>query len=417
MNRILLICLLVATVAFGQETNLSLTVDGVTYQNVRFQRVTPLAVTIFHSTGVATIPMEKLPAETQKQLGYSPEQAQHWKAAQQEAATETAEARKKTAATVGWNVTIESILTNGILAKGCRSDEDCLHPVPIFLVEHPQIRQLAEGNGITVTAYKDGVVMIDGHSLEKWVYFQPVMTTRAAPKVSVPSVINVNKSGDDRDPTPTILDVYVSDPRLTGAFGFPEQQATILCNRFDLRFSVWSNREYLFAQATLWKDDDPSVGKDADGAALGDYSYLMLDLDNDKKETPDLDRVYYLNQRPSAPGLCYAIWKKNGAQTLPQYDSEARGAIRYVITSYRKRVRVDTYLIPLSEISKKVGDKIGICFYGASPKPLISVNSVTREVYQPTGRYQGYVLADGGPIDVSKVPDGRNDLVDGSSPR
>jgi hypothetical protein len=77
------------------------------------------------------------------------------------------------------------------------------------------------------------------------------------------------------------------------------------------------------------------------------------------------------------------------------------------------RVRVDTYLIPLREISRQVGDKIGICLYAYSPKPPLSVNSVMFDTYRPHNTYTEYVLTQGKgePIDPAKVPDGRNDRV------
>ncbi|HUJ11861.1 MAG TPA: hypothetical protein VL171_17765 [Verrucomicrobiae bacterium] len=69
-------------VTVAAETNLTVTIDGTVYHNVRFGRVTPVEVTLFHSAGVATIPLAKLPSELQKQLGYSPEKAAEWQDAQ-----------------------------------------------------------------------------------------------------------------------------------------------------------------------------------------------------------------------------------------------------------------------------------------------------------------------------------------------
>ncbi len=77
----------------------------------------------------------------------------------------------------------------------------------------------------------------------------------------------------------------------------------------------------------------------------------------------------------------------------------------------QKRVRVDTYLIPLQKISKRVGDKIGICCYAYSPKPRLSINSITFDNFMPRNKYTEYVLTPGRAIDVARVPDGRNDKV------
>ena len=44
-----------------------------------------------------------------------------------------------------------------------------------------------------------------------------------------------------------------------GAFEFPQDEAIVLCDRTDLRLSVWNNREVLFVQAVLWTDDDETT--------------------------------------------------------------------------------------------------------------------------------------------------------------
>src|ERR1017187_1390358 len=56
----------------------SITIDGTTYQDVRWGRLTPSTVTIFHRTGIATIPLWKLPPALQKQFGYDPQKAADW---------------------------------------------------------------------------------------------------------------------------------------------------------------------------------------------------------------------------------------------------------------------------------------------------------------------------------------------------
>jgi hypothetical protein len=68
---------------FAQETNLlptTITVDGVTYSNVTWRTVTPATVSIFHQTGVASIPLEKLPPELQQRFGYDPRRAAAYQA-------------------------------------------------------------------------------------------------------------------------------------------------------------------------------------------------------------------------------------------------------------------------------------------------------------------------------------------------
>jgi thiol-disulfide isomerase/thioredoxin len=206
--------------------------------------------------------------------------------------------------------------------------------------------------------------------------------------------------------------------RESGAFEFPQKQARVLHDTPDLRFSVWNNEEYLFAQAVLWSDDDSSLGKTEDNREIGDSSQVMLDLDGDGKATANVDRNYLLNPWPHLGGLHYDVCLGEGATTPIRSDSKGRGAIRYVEISGGEKVRVDTYLIPLAEISKQVGDKIRICYWGHSPKPALTVNSAG---YEPAGKsyygysiplaqYHDYVLAKGGEVDATKVPEGRNDI-------
>jgi hypothetical protein len=209
------------------------------------------------------------------------------------------------------------------------------------------------------------------------------------------------------------------DVRREGAFGFPQPAATVLCDRPDLRFSIYNNGEYLFAQAVLWNDDDASLGKTEDNREIGDNSSLLLDVDADGKVTRQLDRNYLLNPWPDWSGLNYTVHMSEGSTTGIQKDSRGRGAVRYVKLADGKQVRVDTFLIPLGELSRKVGDKIGVCFYGRSTKPTFIVNSAGYEREEkksyyahhiPRARYHEYTLVQGGEIDALQVPEGRSDI-------
>jgi hypothetical protein len=69
--------------SFAEETNTLpsiITVDGITYSNVTWRTVTPATVSIFHETGVASIPLEKLPPELQARFGYDPQKAAGYRA-------------------------------------------------------------------------------------------------------------------------------------------------------------------------------------------------------------------------------------------------------------------------------------------------------------------------------------------------
>jgi hypothetical protein len=72
----------------------SITIDGTTYEDVRWGRLTPSTVTVFHKTGIATIPLAKLPTELQKHFGYDSEKANAWQAAEQKAAAARANAER-----------------------------------------------------------------------------------------------------------------------------------------------------------------------------------------------------------------------------------------------------------------------------------------------------------------------------------
>lgn len=209
--------------------------------------------------------------------------------------------------------------------------------------------------------------------------------------------------------------------REDGAFGFPQKDATVLCDQPTLRLSVWSNDQYLFAQAVLWTDDDASLGKDSYNRETGDWSELMLSVNADGKIVPKADREYILNPWPGTGGLYYQVVLKvvlNGGSTAGvQSDTKGLGAVRYIKVADGKLVRVDTYLIPLSEISRHVGEKIRLAYWGDSPKPLLTVNSAGYErpgksysIWRiPRSQYNEYVLAEGAKIDLHQVPDGRND--------
>ena len=73
-----------STSATSNALPATITIDGITYSNVTWRTVTPTTVTIFHRTGIASIPLEKLPPELQKRFGYDPQQAAVYQQAQQE---------------------------------------------------------------------------------------------------------------------------------------------------------------------------------------------------------------------------------------------------------------------------------------------------------------------------------------------
>jgi len=210
----------------------------------------------------------------------------------------------------------------------------------------------------------------------------------------------------------------ISELRENGAFGFPQKEATVLCDQPGLRFSVWNNDQYLFAQAVLWTNDDASLGKTEDNRKVGDWSVLLLRINADAQIVPKVDRDYMLNPWPGMEGMHYQVVLSRASTTGIQSDTQGHGAIRYLKTADGKAVRIDTYLIPLAEISSHLGNKIRLAYWGSSPKASLTVNSAGFErpgknYYArsiPAAQYNGYVLAKGAPIDPRQVPDGTEDV-------
>lgn len=70
-----ILCCIAVRSALPDDANSTLTVDGVTYSNVTFGAATPSSVSVRHSTGVASVLLEKLPPELQKRFDYDPQKA------------------------------------------------------------------------------------------------------------------------------------------------------------------------------------------------------------------------------------------------------------------------------------------------------------------------------------------------------
>src|SRR5712691_10475907 len=169
----------------------------------------------------------------------------------------------------------------------------------------------------------------------------------------------------------------VSNLKANGAFGFPQQEAMVMFSDKELRVSVTYNSNYLFIQAIVWNDEDSSIGKDSKGSDIGDYSALMFHLGSCDTHSPKVDKIYFLNPRPSAPGLHVStILSANAPKiTFPERVSKGGGSIQYIDTTEKVRVRVDSYVVPLKDLGKHKGDKVRLCYAGYSFKPQLRVNS------------------------------------------
>lgn len=196
------------TAPLGTLTNAvasnSFTIDGFTYENVRWARVTPSTVTIFHKTGVATLPLEKLPLDLQKSFGYDPIKAERYRQAEAKARAAWQQAkqqrlqllqqqqaeedrRKRLEATaMDFHCKIMALDERGAVVRTANTSIPHLatmpsadsvkeHPIQIeityaFLVGHPRQASLTVGDTISCRAYRDGVQETDGDPLPRWVY-------------------------------------------------------------------------------------------------------------------------------------------------------------------------------------------------------------------------------------------------------
>jgi len=79
------------------DTNITLTVNGLTYSNVTFGSVTAASVTISHKSGIARVPLAELPPSLQKQFGYDPMKAQAEIGRQREAQRQDQQAAERLA--------------------------------------------------------------------------------------------------------------------------------------------------------------------------------------------------------------------------------------------------------------------------------------------------------------------------------
>lgn len=209
------------------------------------------------------------------------------------------------------------------------------------------------------------------------------------------------------------------DLKHDGAFGFPQKDAKVLCDAPELRVSAWNDAEHLYVQAVVFADGDDAPGETEDGRAIGDSSTLLIDADADGKATPEVDRNYTLNPWPSLPGLQYQIVFDDRGTSGLMSDSKGRGAISYVEAEPGHRVRVDSYLIPLSELKRKPGETVRFAYWGSSPHPELTVNSIgfqSKKRYYPFSLplkdFHSVALADRATtFDEQQVPEGRKKIA------
>ncbi len=164
--------------------------------------------------------------------------------------------------------------------------------------------------------------------------------------------------------------------REKGRFGLPVEEAQVLCDNDELLVRLWNDADDLVVQAIVWNDGDDALGETPDGRPLGDSSSLVLDVAGDGVVTPNVDHNYALNAWPTLPGLTYSVPLGGGMSTPLQSDSEGRGCIEYVNVLGDRKVRVDTFVVPLGAHDLAPGDSISVAYLASSPAEGMRANSI-----------------------------------------
>ena len=203
-----------------------------------------------------------------------------------------------------------------------------------------------------------------------------------------------------------------------GYFGFPQRQASVLYNHPKLRLSVWNNDTLVYAQAVVWADNSKEIGRIRLPMRCGDTSAFCIDVDSNASITPNLDRCYCLDPWFDMNGLYYSIilggrwgFPHGYFGTILKDDSLAKGSICYVELQGEQTVRIDNYVIPLSELGRQTGDTIRLCYWVNSVVPKFKMASVEykrdRAPYSysdvPFNRYHTFRLKKGEKLTVDAI--------------
>ena len=172
-EEVLLKCTIALVLSFAlplsavQETNTpipALTVNGATYSNATFGRVTPTTVSVFHSTGIATLQLNQLPLELQQKLGYDPnraaeyEKTEHARLEQRRAAAAKAD-RAKTA--THCHIQVVQVLSDGLLVMTKKAGYSWPNPAtwegPAFMINVPDFGNKTENAEFTSLCLNAGI--------------------------------------------------------------------------------------------------------------------------------------------------------------------------------------------------------------------------------------------------------------------
>jgi (2Fe-2S) ferredoxin len=186
----------------ADETNVTLTLDGVTYSNVTFETVTPYAVSIRHEHGIASVPLEKLSPELQKRFGYDANKAAQYHTAELQAQQAEAErlrrikeqqdadvrasqhAQQFTRDGVPLSGNVKNVIAAGVIMfaqmgtlqifpDGSSNLLFSKSRVQVLLTGYPNTSNLASGDKIMCEATRDGTFTLNKKTVvQRWVWIR-----------------------------------------------------------------------------------------------------------------------------------------------------------------------------------------------------------------------------------------------------
>jgi hypothetical protein len=168
----------------------SITIDGIIYSNVTWRTATAATVTIFHSTGIAAVPLWKLPPELQKRFGYDQKNAAAYLSAEQMAhehqeqqrqqQTQERQMQEQCKDTISGNV--QAVVNGGIVinhrvfiqALIQAGINDPRTPPDYYTFLACDNSGYAMNYEVKCLAYRDGFADIQPFGkIERWVYCRP----------------------------------------------------------------------------------------------------------------------------------------------------------------------------------------------------------------------------------------------------
>lgn len=177
-------------------------------------------------------------------------------------------------------------------------------------------------------------------------------------------------------PGPEIVADSEETVRSAGAFGFPQSSAKVIIDSkgtSGTRVSVASDAHYLYVQAVHFRESTATLSQQPSQMDRASLSLIRPGATS----VPDVQ--FWLNEYYDARGLVMTVPRPRaqggGARRL---DSEGRASIRWARNGSSSLIRIDSFLIPLSEIGCAPGDSIQFAAYRYSymnPAPPNGNNS------------------------------------------